>query len=307
MATLVQRPRTDDASVTGVLLSGGFALGVLLLSSQEGFSRDLSAYLVGSIVTVRPSDIWLDGGGARGRPSRPPRRSARSWCWVGFDRDGAAAAGYPVRRARRRPAVAHRDRGRHVGAGGRDAAVGGTDRRARGGGAALGLAGGADDHAGGRARRGSGVAGVLLSRAVDVAAGGAVALVLAAVFVLSVLLSDGGPVRRLAVAATPQNEMSPLRDLLRPQRADTVPGTDPMRPGTSKRSVRYLKKTCSRLTSEPRNCRRSPRQLHHDQRRERGEALLHMPRLQAVNRIQQARAEPGGLQSRCRDYAGGTR
>jgi manganese/iron transport system permease protein len=48
----------------------------------------------------------------------------------------------------------------------------------------------------------SGVIGVVLSRAVDIAAGGAIVLTLAAVFVLSVLLTDGGPVRRRTVAAT---------------------------------------------------------------------------------------------------------
>ena len=64
----------------------------------------------------------------------------------------------------------------------------------------------------------SGVAGVLLSRAVDVAAGGAVVLVLAAVFAVSVLLSDGGPVRRRAMAALQPNETSTIRDQLRPQR-----------------------------------------------------------------------------------------
>ena len=48
----------------------------------------------------------------------------------------------------------------------------------------------------------AGSVGGLLSQAVDVAAGAAIVLVLAAVFVASVLLSDGGPVRRRAVAAT---------------------------------------------------------------------------------------------------------
>ena len=54
VALLGARERIDDTSAIGVVLAGAFALGVLLLSAQAGFSKDLSAYLVGSIVTVQP-------------------------------------------------------------------------------------------------------------------------------------------------------------------------------------------------------------------------------------------------------------
>ena len=47
----------DDASVIGVVLAGSFALGVLVVSAQPGSSRDLSAFLVGSVLTVTPADI----------------------------------------------------------------------------------------------------------------------------------------------------------------------------------------------------------------------------------------------------------
>lgn len=57
VAWLWSRPGTDENSVVGVVLSAGFALGVALLSAQAGFSRDLSAYLIGSILTVGRSDI----------------------------------------------------------------------------------------------------------------------------------------------------------------------------------------------------------------------------------------------------------
>ncbi|HEV2894396.1 MAG TPA: metal ABC transporter permease, partial [Actinomycetota bacterium] len=50
VALLGTRDRVDDTSAVGVTLSGAFALGVLLLSAQAGFSRDLTAYLVGSII-----------------------------------------------------------------------------------------------------------------------------------------------------------------------------------------------------------------------------------------------------------------
>jgi ABC-type Mn2+/Zn2+ transport system permease subunit len=47
----------DDSSAVGIVLAGSFAVGVLVLSAQPGASRDLSAYLVGSIVTVSGADL----------------------------------------------------------------------------------------------------------------------------------------------------------------------------------------------------------------------------------------------------------
>ena len=49
--------RVDDSSAIGIVLAGSFAAGVLVLSAQPGASRDLSAYLVGSIVTVTRADL----------------------------------------------------------------------------------------------------------------------------------------------------------------------------------------------------------------------------------------------------------
>lgn len=42
---------------SGVLVSGALALGVVLISAQQGFSKDLTAALVGSPLTVGTSDI----------------------------------------------------------------------------------------------------------------------------------------------------------------------------------------------------------------------------------------------------------
>jgi len=47
----------DSSTATGVVLAGGFALGVVLISSQPGFTKDLTAFLVGSILTVQTSDL----------------------------------------------------------------------------------------------------------------------------------------------------------------------------------------------------------------------------------------------------------
>ncbi|HEX8771864.1 MAG TPA: metal ABC transporter permease, partial [Acidimicrobiales bacterium] len=47
----------DDSSVIGVVLAGSFAVGVLVLSSQAGGSKDLSAFLVGSVLTVTSGEV----------------------------------------------------------------------------------------------------------------------------------------------------------------------------------------------------------------------------------------------------------
>jgi manganese/iron transport system permease protein len=47
----------DESSAIGVVLAGSFAVGVLILSARPGGSRDLSAYLVGSILSVTRGDL----------------------------------------------------------------------------------------------------------------------------------------------------------------------------------------------------------------------------------------------------------
>jgi ABC-type Mn2+/Zn2+ transport system permease subunit len=49
----------DESSVIGVVLAGSFAVGVLVVSAQPGSSRDLSAFLVGSVLTVTPGDVMV--------------------------------------------------------------------------------------------------------------------------------------------------------------------------------------------------------------------------------------------------------
>lgn len=57
VAWLGSARRLDASTATGVALAGAFALGVLLQSSRPGASKDLAAFLVGSIVTVTPGDV----------------------------------------------------------------------------------------------------------------------------------------------------------------------------------------------------------------------------------------------------------
>ena len=47
----------DDTAVIGVVLAGSFALGVLILSTRASSSKDLSAFLVGSVLTVTTADL----------------------------------------------------------------------------------------------------------------------------------------------------------------------------------------------------------------------------------------------------------
>ena len=49
--------RLDTSTATGVALAGAFALGVLLQSARPGASKDLTAYLVGSVLTVNRGDL----------------------------------------------------------------------------------------------------------------------------------------------------------------------------------------------------------------------------------------------------------
>ena len=79
------------------MLSGGFALGVAILSAQDGFTRDLTAYLVGSILTVRDSDIAVSAVAAVAILT--VLTALRKELTIGaFDPDAATALGYPTRR-----------------------------------------------------------------------------------------------------------------------------------------------------------------------------------------------------------------
>jgi len=95
VALLGTRDRVDDTSAVGVTLSGAFALGVLLLSAQAGFSRDLTAYLVGSIVTVQAGDLATTA--VVGAAVLATLAALHKELVLGaFDRGGLAALGYPV-------------------------------------------------------------------------------------------------------------------------------------------------------------------------------------------------------------------
>lgn len=92
---LPARDRVDDASAVGVVLAGSFALGVLVLSARSGFTRDLTAYLVGSVLTVGRAELVITA--AVGLVVLAVLWALhKELVLAAFDRGSLAALGYPV-------------------------------------------------------------------------------------------------------------------------------------------------------------------------------------------------------------------
>ena len=95
VATLSRRRGQDAAAATGVVLSGGFALGTALVATQSGFSRDLSSFLVGSILTVGTEDLVATTV-VLAVVATLLTVCARPLLYAGFDPAGARAAGLRI-------------------------------------------------------------------------------------------------------------------------------------------------------------------------------------------------------------------
>lgn len=95
VALLGARERIDATSAIGVVLAGAFALGVLLLSARSSFTKDLSAFLVGSIVTVQAADLVITA--VTGAVVLAVLAALHKELVMGaFDRPGLQALGYPA-------------------------------------------------------------------------------------------------------------------------------------------------------------------------------------------------------------------
>ncbi|MGK5683529.1 metal ABC transporter permease [Actinoplanes sp. URMC 104] len=92
VAALSRRRGQDASAATGVVLSAGFALGAGLVATQPGFSRDLSSFLVGSVLTVGGRDLVITAL-ALVVVAAVLAGGARPLLHIGFDRAGAEAAG----------------------------------------------------------------------------------------------------------------------------------------------------------------------------------------------------------------------
>jgi manganese/iron transport system permease protein len=88
-----QRIREDTA--IGIFFAGAFALGVVLISTQQTYVGDLSSFLIGNLLAVSVRDIVLSGltGAAVIGVLLALRKEL---LLVSFDRTSAQALGYPV-------------------------------------------------------------------------------------------------------------------------------------------------------------------------------------------------------------------
>ncbi|RPF44200.1 manganese/iron transport system permease protein [Streptomyces sp. Ag109_G2-6] len=83
------------ATSTGIVLATGFALGVALLSATSGFNRNLEAFMTGSIVTVTGRELATTACvGAAVLLALGVLH--KELLYGAFDPDGQRAAGYPV-------------------------------------------------------------------------------------------------------------------------------------------------------------------------------------------------------------------
>ncbi len=91
--SLTRRIREDTA--IGVVFAGAFALGVVLISSSPGYTRDLTSLLFGDVLAVTNTDIYLSltFGGIAFIAAIALRRVL---LLASFDREMALAMGLPV-------------------------------------------------------------------------------------------------------------------------------------------------------------------------------------------------------------------
>lgn len=80
----------------GVLFAVAVALGILFLSLRQTYTADAFAYLFGSILAVRPADLWIMSGLAVATLVVLPLWGR--WAYATFDRDLARADRVPVSR-----------------------------------------------------------------------------------------------------------------------------------------------------------------------------------------------------------------
>jgi ABC-type Mn2+/Zn2+ transport system permease subunit len=85
----------DDTAVIAVVLAGSFAIGMMILSTRPSASKDLSAILVGSVLTVTRADVLTTV--AVGVLVLGVLAAVHKELVLGaFDPAGASALGYPV-------------------------------------------------------------------------------------------------------------------------------------------------------------------------------------------------------------------
>ena len=97
----VQRTRRlDPDAAIGLLLVAALAIGVVLASDVYHSGAGVDRLLFGSLIALRPSDLWLTAAAAVGALACDAALR-RSWLATGFDPDGARAGGVRVAAADR--------------------------------------------------------------------------------------------------------------------------------------------------------------------------------------------------------------
>lgn len=94
MTAVTHQSRVSGDAAIGVLFSASLALGVVLLTFKDSYTTDAFTYLFGSILAVRPTDLWILSGIAVLALASLPLWGR--WAYATFDRDLARADGVPV-------------------------------------------------------------------------------------------------------------------------------------------------------------------------------------------------------------------
>jgi manganese/iron transport system permease protein len=91
--SLTRRIREDTA--IGVVFAGAFALGIVLISTTPGYTRDLTSFLFGDVLSVTMTDIYLSLG-VGGVAVTLTFLLRRPLVLSSFDREMALSMGLPV-------------------------------------------------------------------------------------------------------------------------------------------------------------------------------------------------------------------
>jgi ABC-type Mn2+/Zn2+ transport system permease subunit len=60
LISLISRTnQVKEDTAIGIVFTGAFALGIVLISRVQGYMRDLSHFLFGNILGIAPGDVWL--------------------------------------------------------------------------------------------------------------------------------------------------------------------------------------------------------------------------------------------------------
>jgi zinc transport system permease protein len=100
-ATVIEKlrsgPRLYGEAVLALMMSGGLALAVVLISLSRGMSIDIFGYLFGSVLTVSPGDLWLIAG-LGCAVLAVIILFYKELYYISFDEEAARVAGLPVDR-----------------------------------------------------------------------------------------------------------------------------------------------------------------------------------------------------------------